>query len=88
MLREIVPKGLPPISRSAYLFAVACVAVATLVRVGFGWLAGDTLLFASYFPRFSSQRSCVERRLAASLFFSACSWSGGLSYSRITVSQR
>jgi K+-sensing histidine kinase KdpD len=35
---------------AAYLFAVASVVVATLVRFAFGWMGNDTLLFASYYP--------------------------------------
>ena len=40
---------LPPKSVRAYLFAVLCVAVATLARLAFG-LLGATLQFATYYP--------------------------------------
>jgi two-component sensor histidine kinase len=40
----------PPSLPLVYVFAVACVAVSTIVRFAFGWLGGEILLFASYFP--------------------------------------
>jgi K+-sensing histidine kinase KdpD len=43
-------QGLKPNSLPAYGFALACVAAATLVRIAAGWLGGDVLPFASYFP--------------------------------------
>jgi two-component sensor histidine kinase len=49
-LRHLIQAGLPPNSLGAYLFAIACVAAATLLRMALGWMGGDTLLFGSYFP--------------------------------------
>jgi K+-sensing histidine kinase KdpD len=39
-----------PNSPAAYGFALSCVAAPTLVRFAVGWLGGDVLPFASYFP--------------------------------------
>jgi two-component sensor histidine kinase len=49
-IRHLVQAGLPSDSLRAYLFAIACVAAATLLRMALGWTGGDTLLFGSYFP--------------------------------------
>lgn len=52
--RWLLPEGwhdrLVPNSLAAYGFAVAAVATATLVRFGVGWLDGDVLPFACYYP--------------------------------------
>jgi K+-sensing histidine kinase KdpD len=49
-LHQLWREGLPPNSPAAYAFALACVAAATLVRFGFGWLGGNVLPFACYYP--------------------------------------
>src|ERR1043166_9110087 len=49
-IRHLVQAGLPSDSLRAYLFAIACVAAATLLRMALGWTGGETLLFCSYFP--------------------------------------
>src|SRR5258708_5883758 len=41
---------LKPGSTEAYGFAVFCIAVATLIRWGIGLMAGDSLVYASYYP--------------------------------------
>jgi two-component sensor histidine kinase len=41
--------GLCPRSRSAFLFAVACVGMATFVRVGLGLISPDSAVFAPYY---------------------------------------
>jgi two-component sensor histidine kinase len=47
--RSVWQTGLPPRSPSALLFAVACVAVATAVRVGLGIISPDSAVFAPYY---------------------------------------
>ena len=49
-LRQWWRNGPTPNSLAAYIFASACVAAAVLVRLGVGWLAGDVLPFAAYYP--------------------------------------
>jgi len=48
--RRLILEGLPSNSPEGYLLAAACIVVATLVRFAMGWVGGDVLLFASYFP--------------------------------------
>jgi K+-sensing histidine kinase KdpD len=47
---KLIQPGISPKSPVAYLFAAACVALATALRFAFGWHGGDTLLFGSYYP--------------------------------------
>ena len=47
---RLVLEGLPQNSAISYVLALACVAVATLVRIAFGWMSEDVLLFSSYYP--------------------------------------
>ncbi len=49
-LRESWRKGFAPNSLGAYAFALACIAIATLIRFGFGWLGGEMLPIVSYYP--------------------------------------
>ena len=42
--------GLPSNSCSAYIFALVCVAAATLVRIVFGWFGEDVLPLVCYYP--------------------------------------
>jgi Domain of unknown function (DUF4118) len=37
-------------SVAGYVVAVACIAIATLIRFGFGWLGGEMLPLVSYYP--------------------------------------
>jgi hypothetical protein len=39
-----------PNSLAGYVVALACIAIATLIRFGFGWLGGETLPLVSYYP--------------------------------------
>jgi two-component sensor histidine kinase len=48
--RDLARDGLPPNSLAAYVFALACVSAAVLVRVLFGLMGGNVLLFATYYP--------------------------------------
>lgn len=48
--RDLARDGLPPNSLAAYIFALACVSVAALVRALFGLIGGNVLLFATYYP--------------------------------------
>lgn len=43
-------RGLRPNSVAAYGFALACIAVASLIRFGFGWFADIVLPFACFYP--------------------------------------
>jgi K+-sensing histidine kinase KdpD len=43
-------KGFAPNSLPAYGVAFACVAIATLIRYGFGWLGDEMLPIVSYYP--------------------------------------
>jgi K+-sensing histidine kinase KdpD len=49
-LRSSWRKGFPPNSLPAYAFAVACIAIATLIRYGFGWVGDEMLPIVSYYP--------------------------------------
>jgi two-component sensor histidine kinase len=46
--RAIWRKGLRPRSLSALLFAIACVAIATVVRLGLGFISPDSAVFALF----------------------------------------
>lgn len=48
--RNLARDGLPPNSLAAYVFALACVAAALLVRALFGLAGGNILLYATYYP--------------------------------------
>jgi two-component sensor histidine kinase len=47
--RELWHDGLPPRSPSSFFFALACVAIATLVRFGFGQISSASTVFAPYY---------------------------------------
>ncbi len=47
--RELWHRGLPPRSPLSFLFALACVAIATLVRVGLGEISSASAVFAPYY---------------------------------------
>jgi K+-sensing histidine kinase KdpD len=49
-LYRFLRKGLKPNSLPAYKFALACIAIATIIRIGFGWVGGIGLPFASFYP--------------------------------------
>lgn len=49
-LKLLWREGLPPNSLLAYTFSLACIALATLIRFGFGWFGEDILPFACYYP--------------------------------------
>jgi K+-sensing histidine kinase KdpD len=49
-LRDWWHRGLRPNSPAGYMVAVACIAMATLIRLGFGWLGGEMLPLVSYYP--------------------------------------
>ena len=49
-LQQIWRAGLSPNSLAAYVFALACIAIATLVRFGFGWFGDIILPFACFYP--------------------------------------
>jgi len=48
--RELAREGLPPNSLAAYIFALACVSAAMLVRALFGLMGDTVLLYATYYP--------------------------------------
>jgi two-component sensor histidine kinase len=50
LLRNTWRRGVVPNSPAAYLLAIVCVAVASLVRFALGLLADDTLPLATYYP--------------------------------------
>jgi hypothetical protein len=66
---------LPPNSVRAYLFAVLCVANATLARLAFGML-GATLPFATYYPAIlvCALVAGYEAGLAAIALSAAVAW--------------
>ncbi len=47
--RELWHGGLPPRSPLSFLFALACVALATLVRIGLGEISSASAVFAPYY---------------------------------------
>ena len=47
--RKLWHGGLPPNSAAALMFALACVAIATLVRIGLGAISPDSAVFAPYY---------------------------------------
>ncbi len=47
--RAIWRLGLRPSSPAALIFALGCVVVATLVRIGLGWVSPDSAVFAPYY---------------------------------------
>jgi len=47
--RELWRDGLPPRSPSSFVFAFACVAIATLVRIGLGEISSASAVFAPYY---------------------------------------
>jgi two-component sensor histidine kinase len=47
--RRLWHSGLPPLSPASFLFALACVAVATLVRIGLGEISSSSAVFAPYY---------------------------------------
>jgi two-component sensor histidine kinase len=47
--RQLWHSGLPPRSPSSFLFALACVAIATLVRIGLGEISSASAVFAPYY---------------------------------------
>ncbi|HUI96019.1 MAG TPA: sensor histidine kinase [Xanthobacteraceae bacterium] len=47
--RAIWGLGLRPNSPAALVFALGCVVVATLVRIGLGWVSPDSAVFAPYY---------------------------------------
>jgi two-component sensor histidine kinase len=49
-LRQMTDRAFAPYSAGAFLFAVACVAVATVVRYGLGFIHPDLVPFAAHFP--------------------------------------
>jgi K+-sensing histidine kinase KdpD len=49
-LREWWRRGLRPYSLAGYIVALACIPIATLIRLGFGWLGGEMLPLVSYYP--------------------------------------
>ena len=49
-LYRIWREGLRPNSLAAYGFALACIAIATSIRFGFGWLGDIVLPFACFYP--------------------------------------
>lgn len=48
--RDLARDGLPPNSFAAYVFALACVFAAMLVRALFGLMGSTVLLYATYYP--------------------------------------
>jgi K+-sensing histidine kinase KdpD len=75
-LRQWWRDGLAPNSLAAYGFALACIAAATFVRFGFGWLGGDVLPFASYYPAIliASLIGGVEAGLFAMMLSMVAAW--------------
>jgi len=49
-LRDWLHRGPRPNSLAGYIMALACIAIATLIRLGFGWLGGEMLPLVSYYP--------------------------------------
>jgi len=49
-MSQFYRSGLRPNSSAALIFALACVAIATLVRLAFGWFGEGVLPFVSYYP--------------------------------------
>ena len=49
-LRHITDRAFPPYSAGAFLFALFCVATATAVRYGLGFMHADMVPFAAHFP--------------------------------------
>jgi K+-sensing histidine kinase KdpD len=49
-LRDWLHRGPRPNSLAGYFMALACIAIATLIRLGFGWLGGEMLPLVSYYP--------------------------------------
>jgi K+-sensing histidine kinase KdpD len=49
-LRKWSLRRLRPNSLAGYIVAIACIAMATLIRLGFGWLGGEMLPLVSYYP--------------------------------------
>jgi signal transduction histidine kinase len=47
--RKLWLGGLPPRSASSFLFALSCVAIATLVRIGLGEISSASAVFAPYY---------------------------------------
>ena len=47
--RELWQGGLPPRSPLSFLFALACVAIATFVRIGLGEISSASAVFAPYY---------------------------------------
>ena len=47
---QLWQNGLPPNSHTAYIFALTCVAAATLIRIAFGWFGEDVLPLVCYYP--------------------------------------
>jgi K+-sensing histidine kinase KdpD len=47
---DLLRRGLKLDSFAGYLFALVCIAAATLIRLGFGWLGGEMLPLVSYYP--------------------------------------
>lgn len=48
--RNLARDGLPPKSLAAYIFALACISAAVLVRALFGLMGGNILLYATFYP--------------------------------------
>lgn len=49
-LQRFLRQGLRPNSFEAYVFGLVCIAIASLVRFGFGWLGDIALPFACFYP--------------------------------------
>ena len=49
-LRRMTDRAFAPYSLGAFLFAVVCVAAATALRFGLGYINPDLVPFAAYFP--------------------------------------
>ena len=49
-LHRFLLEGVPPNSFSAYIFAVLCIGVATLIRSGFAVSSGNIMPLVSYYP--------------------------------------
>jgi len=71
--RELWHDGLPPRSPSSFFFAFACVALATLVRFGFGQISSANTVFAPYYS--ATLVAALVGGWCAGAFAAAC---GGL----------
>jgi two-component sensor histidine kinase len=82
--REFWHGGLPPDSPLSFLFALACVAIATLVRIGLGEISSASAVFAPYYSATlvaalvggwgAGTLAAVSGGLAALLLFVPADW--------------